>query len=555
VLITHDDAVSPLGNKGVRSVTDGFKNPNGCNIPATWFVTQDGSECPLVKALHDQNHEIAIHTVHHAQLSVGFKGLEQEMMGVRDWLHSDCGIPLEDMRGFRSPYLVNNEPVRQVLAKNGFLYDSSINEFVGEDSPATKTFGQRLWPYTMDNGIGQLCNWTYPDGQCFSTERYPGMWEVPMWDLPFTNDPAKTEESAYTMDYGAGFGGDVFTTLSTNFDAAYNGNRAPFPLFVHAPWFGKPASNTANAIKFMQYALSKPNVYFVTIQQLLAWMANPVPASQLATTLTCKPVDLTVPVTPSCQVYTVKAGDFLEKIAGQFGIAEVTDLVAVNPGLSASNIVPNQKIKIPPFPASCGAGSAEGTVPAAVPAAAVAVAAAPAPAAVEPVVQCPTWTVESGQYLDGIAAAAKASAADIMKLNGMSAATAGELSIGQVLKMPPYADCCATNSCEQPAPVAASDALPAAEPAAAAAPLSQSVVMGFYFAGMSPAMFEAEGQAPFVNAVSQLLGAPASAITAAVVPVRRRRALHSAADLVAVDVTVATADALATYKQADSTLK
>ncbi len=29
---------------------------------------------------------------------------------------------------------------------------------------------------------------------------------------------------------------DVFTFLKDAFDSSYNGNRAPFPLFVHTPW-------------------------------------------------------------------------------------------------------------------------------------------------------------------------------------------------------------------------------------------------------------------------------------------------------------------------------
>ena len=28
----------------------------------------------------------------------------------------------------------------------------------------------------------------------------------------------------------------VFDILKENFDAAYNGNRAPFPIFIHTPW-------------------------------------------------------------------------------------------------------------------------------------------------------------------------------------------------------------------------------------------------------------------------------------------------------------------------------
>lgn len=34
----HDDSVNQLQNRVVRAVTDGFKNPNGCNVPATWWA-------------------------------------------------------------------------------------------------------------------------------------------------------------------------------------------------------------------------------------------------------------------------------------------------------------------------------------------------------------------------------------------------------------------------------------------------------------------------------------------------------------------------------------
>jgi len=57
------------------------------------------------------------------------------------------------------------------------------------------------------------------------------------------------------MDPGPGFGGDVYTTFVTNFDQAYNGNRAPFPIYLHAPWFTD--ENIAATNKFIEYALSK----------------------------------------------------------------------------------------------------------------------------------------------------------------------------------------------------------------------------------------------------------------------------------------------------------
>ena len=185
VLLTHDDAISTLANSVVRSVTDGHKNPNGCNVVATWFTTSTGSDCALAKALWEQNHEIALHTVNHATLTPSLIGMEEEIMGAKSDLEM-CGIPKEDMVGFRSPYLVHNPQVRDILYKNGLLYDSSIIEYINSESQTSNSFSERLWPYTMDKGIVQDCEWTKPAGHCTEQEKYPGFWEVPMW--PLLND-------------------------------------------------------------------------------------------------------------------------------------------------------------------------------------------------------------------------------------------------------------------------------------------------------------------------------------------------------------------------------
>jgi LysM repeat protein len=59
----------------------------------------------------------------------------------------------------------------------------------------------------------------------------------------------------------------------------------------------------------------------------------------------------------SCRVYVVNAGDFIAGIASAFSVS-VDEILTVNPGLTVGSVLQNgQPIRIPPFPASCGAGT------------------------------------------------------------------------------------------------------------------------------------------------------------------------------------------------------
>ena len=65
---------------------------------------------------------------------------------MRTWLNETCNIPLEDMVGFRAPYLVTNPEIRTVLANNRMLYDSSINEHWADTTSLSGA--SRIWPIT-----------------------------------------------------------------------------------------------------------------------------------------------------------------------------------------------------------------------------------------------------------------------------------------------------------------------------------------------------------------------------------------------------------------------
>ena len=344
ILITHDDAINPLSDKVIRSVTNGRVNPNGCNVPATWFTLQLGSDCAFVKKLWEQNHEIALHTVTHAALYLNYEGKEAEMMGVQEWLNSTCGIPLEDLVGYRTPYLVHNAEVREIMEAEGLLYDSSMISVFSEDSLVSTKPGERVFPFTMDHGIPINCNWNYPDGQCDpQQEKYPGLWEIPLWELQ-----NQAGDHLYTMDPK----GDVFSLLQENFKMNYDNNRAPFGIFVHATWFDAYTTGALN--KFLDWAQEQPDVWLVTATQLLKWMQDPVPASQMGEWLTCRPVNLTaVNAEARCQLYTVQDGDSSYNIATKFGIV-TDDLLSENPEVGSGDALSvGDELRIPPFGSDC----------------------------------------------------------------------------------------------------------------------------------------------------------------------------------------------------------
>jgi LysM repeat protein len=430
ITITHDDAVNPLSNKVVKAVIDKHTNPNGCNAPATWFTLQTGSDCATVKKLYDENSEIAVHTVNHLRLDPSFAGGEQamadEMFGVRAWLNTSCGIPLEDLVGFRAPYLISNQKTRALLQKEGMLYDSSMISAFSQGSEVSSAPGQRPFPFTMDRGIPINAEWNYPDGQCnCSTESYPGMFELPMYEL----QNAAGEHLA-SMDPE----GDVFNIYRENFDMNYNNNRAPFGVYLHAPWFNDRTTAALN--QFMEYAMAKPDVWVLTMRQLAEWMKNPVPASKMGEWLTCKNVTLTPAVgTLRCQQYTVQEGDSAYSVATSFAVT-LDDFLLSNPSIgTGENMKPGDLVAIPPWDDGCvgeairpvtGPGQVQSEDPSQDPSS------TKDPCKIHIVIPEDTW--------DNVAAKFSVKPEDLRKAN--PDVPGDVLSSGVTLRIPPYEDSC-----------------------------------------------------------------------------------------------------------------
>ena len=278
VLLTFDDSVNTSAYESVRQVLADHVNPNGHPIKATFFVSVSYDyDFPSIRSLYDEGHEIAVHTMSHATgTNSSLVRWRQEIAGAKRTLSRLCGIPAEDIVGFRAPFLAPNDHVFRVLSERQFLYDASIIERV---SGLSTSPSHLIWPYTLDGGLAQVASPSVaPQGP------YPGLFEIPVWSQ-FSNTTA-----IITTDPS-----DAFTTAEvaaiwrTNFLARYQGNRAPYGIFLHAStsdqWLSKPdqsAERIAALKDFIEWALLHPDTWFITCRDLIEFMKAPVEASQAA---------------------------------------------------------------------------------------------------------------------------------------------------------------------------------------------------------------------------------------------------------------------------------
>ncbi|KAG0026659.1 hypothetical protein BGZ81_006192 [Podila clonocystis] len=256
--LTFDDAVQSPTVPVAASLMKPHVNPNGCPIKATWFAQTIYSDFALIQQWYAAGNEVADHTMNHIANPPA-----EEIIGNRKAINAFSGIPFAKMSGFRAPFLNYSKAMFDILGQEHFQYDSSTNA-VPTDA---------WWPYTLDYGVSNDC-W---NGICDSGIAIPGMWEIPMHaimdsDLPTAIPHAMDAQLDASTSVVEGW-------LRNNFERHYNGTRQPFGIYLHPVHVGN-ATGLYNG--FFQYALSKPDVWFVTNQQLLEWMKNPVPASQLA---------------------------------------------------------------------------------------------------------------------------------------------------------------------------------------------------------------------------------------------------------------------------------
>ena len=325
---------SEKGVEGMKWAVDTFmsrKNPDGSTCSCAFYmlsryIAEGALEPPhLVRKswryAYDSGFEIGCHTHSHpdgsnftvdewlAEMNQCIDILTKPYVSGDDGNDTGAGVNRSDIISFRAPYLAYNANVMKAVEKMGFTYDSSLEEGYQDDQDGTNFY----FPYTLDEGS--------PGNQfvhSFRAEKevigaHPGIWEMPIqvviappdeecesYGIPkgFRKKLAETRNyfsendgKVCGLDYNClaemqMTGEEFLATLKYSLDLRLKGNRAPFILGAHTgiyaleydsnPVIKVSVRDRQKAIEdFLDYALSKPEVFVVSPQKVIAWMKNP----------------------------------------------------------------------------------------------------------------------------------------------------------------------------------------------------------------------------------------------------------------------------------------
>jgi hypothetical protein len=288
VLDTIGGRTNPAGKGNARTF-------DGAPLTVAFYYTTDaldaGGAALLAqwKRAMDGGHEVANHT--HTHRALENQGVPwswaEEIKKANDTLVARLGVPRGRLLGFRAPFLNFEAAMFDVMAGNGLVYDCSLTHIPIGGQGEQWQFYRHLWPYTLDNGTDGL------SGQ-WQVGKHPGIWEVPVYTLP-TVGPRRADAVVAPM---AGFDSTAYGTLGKAPADFYNAmkwaldlrleagdNRAPLTLGLHSDTYSamqtaytQPLADRRKAITdFIAYALTKPDVRFVSALQLLQWMSDPAP--------------------------------------------------------------------------------------------------------------------------------------------------------------------------------------------------------------------------------------------------------------------------------------
>lgn len=270
VMFSFDDALRDQDFTGFYDpIFSHRKNPNGCPIRLTYFVSHNFTDYALVENAHYKHGaEMADHSVTHRSPTTwwenaGKEELTPEIVDQQSILHLWGNVPKEDIRGFRVPFLATSEVEIEVVHENGFLYEASM---------VTDT---NYWPFTLDYK-SPICN---SPATC-PVNAYPGLWLVPNVVYKQSSGFPCPMLDACTAPVSEE---DWLDFFDENFRVHYEDNRSPFGVYSHPTWFytGQPQAKVDALNKFLDKLSEMKDVYIVTHSQMLDWVRDPTPLDKI----------------------------------------------------------------------------------------------------------------------------------------------------------------------------------------------------------------------------------------------------------------------------------
>ncbi|TKR80828.1 hypothetical protein L596_014830 [Steinernema carpocapsae] len=267
VILTFDDPITDRTINVFKSLFDGrFRNPNGCPIRATFFVSHEWNNYDQTQWLYAHGQEIAVNSISHEPMNGKSRtDWAREMDGLRRTLQEFSYVNPKDVVGLRAPqFALGGDNQFAMMRDYNFSYDNSLALSEGV-----------FWPQTLDHRTPWNC------GEQFCNSRsHPGVWQFPLYQMQGNNGQKgimlravlkynDTKESVYQM-------------LQKNFQK-HSPTRAPFVVPMDTDFLTfLTDSQSVNAIEqFLTEILKRKDVYVVSMAQALDWLRSPTPLSQM----------------------------------------------------------------------------------------------------------------------------------------------------------------------------------------------------------------------------------------------------------------------------------
>ncbi|XP_055707047.1 chitin deacetylase 1 [Phlebotomus papatasi] len=300
ITVTFDDAINNNNIDLYKEMFNGRrKNPNGCEIKATFFVSHKYTNYSAVQETHRKGHEIAVHSITHNDderfwSNATVDDWAKEMAGMRIIIEKYANITDNSVVGVRAPYLrVGGNNQFTMMEEQAFLYDSTITAPLSNPP---------LWPYTMYFRMPHRCHGNLQS----CPTRSHAVWEMVMNELDRREDPGNDEylPGCAMVDSCSNIltGDQFYNFLNHNFDRHYEQNRAPLGLYFHAAWLKNNPEFLDAFLYWIDETLANHNdVYFVTMTQVIQWIQNPRSINELKSFEPWRE-KCTVEGTPACWV-------------------------------------------------------------------------------------------------------------------------------------------------------------------------------------------------------------------------------------------------------------